>query len=1494
MNGYQYGYQHEFEINYDLRPYLPDIYIGNSIYNSSDSINNNTDISINSSIFIFNINRNLDDPVNDPGYLLFGIKKEGVNYDFPSLNYFYYNKNINGSSPYKSSLPIYDLNNNLRKLLSKIGYNILEINTEQFEYRELLVYDSITNLKSNVIYIYFNFNLLVPPTLTNYNKYASTTYSNNKYWNIIIYPYIETNSNPYIQSDVSYEYTLNNSDKSDQKVIETINFDDRETIKYYDKIDYKNFENTNLTMNPNTNIQTLRNYSLNINNYNNYMCNHKDKKVVYFNLNEISKIFYANSEYAEKNKNSYTEIYLNNKHINNYKCYSNNVNRYSYSFDNKISNLNFISIPNKNYSCYNYDYITNSTLYQQFINYYVNSYYDYNYYLNNNQNSLTEVNISLYKIFININPKIIDANYLLDNVITRITPLFSDSNILEFGNGNKKLQLFIFNDIKPTELYYINKYKIEYEFPNDDGDKLFTYVIILGIVFYNSSKINILNLNKTTTTNDLTFVNYTLVENTVSLSPTIFNPNKELLIYEKMININLTNIKKYMYTLNYSFLSQYSNQNNFIQFTNFYSMIQNEELNLKTVNGTYYSNTINIKMLRVNNFIKNFLNINDNFNNFRFIGSNIKSYLNYSILYDENIISKDENKCNNDCYCNYDYKNTTCTNTDEQITIDENNYIEYFTYFPKISSDYTDSPNYSGKYYENFEKTNDNNFMVLPSGKYIKFNFINYVSSYPDLVDENFVKSIKNIYDITQYNFSLLIKIPFNIDQDNNFYCSNPKYFWSNQYSANIGGNNSNIYLVLTDSNCIPFTFKGVYDDCTEKSNGLIYAIKLFTYNNYISENLKLSVVINLFFNKYLNFTQLIFLTESYVLYSDTNNVLWNLNESFLKLHNFTNLKEIINYDFKRFKNCYVKSDIENQFDNFNYKILQNLIENKYELNNLRYDIKILIYISNLIKTTTLMKKIYSYLEIIRTNMMMGFFKNDLIIEIVKYNTMIISDLYSVNYYLQITGGTFDTTVYESVSRINLIGINHSLENINNYQSECIYVINYSKNKLDFLLGLFGTQVKNIKNLYYNIYSQIYNLVSDELINDFINLEVLNDIDNFISNTNRSIFDNYVKLKNNENLLLDQIGAYLKILTLNLTKIDELFNLANLMAGNNFNDLPDLNKQVVKNTYIYNTSCYVTCTGIPVFNIKNFLSDTKEIILYSKDEINNSTSYKSYQRAYDQGIIVYIDNTINYFSDIINEIVNIKNLNINIYDPEQIGIFYNLLTEFNSNFNSFFNILIDNQINIFMEYDELYKSFIILYNSCQEYLLFVRIWNDFMSVDLNLFTNIFVNEDLYKIIKIDTFYDFLNKTILNFNNLIVNKDPTTLIIYLEKILIYVTDNYNNSLKSYIINQINLMINVLEEQINTGILPTIPTIMFGSYYIIPYSDLLLFKENFLPASFNFLKNLLSTINSIDQLNGTIFDTYYNDPEVNSVYVNALGYTYLSTPFKYININNVNIT
>ena len=99
-----------------------------------------------------------------------------------------------------------------------------------------------------------------------------------------------------------------------------------------------------------------------------------------------------------------------------------------------------------------------------------------------------------------------------------------------------------------------------------------------------------------------------------------------------------------------------------------------------------------------------------------------------------------------------------------------------------------------------------------------------------------------------------------------------------------------------------------------------------------------------------------------------------------------------------------------------------------------------------------------------------------------------------------------------------------------------------------------------------------------------------------------------------------------------------------------------------------------------------------------------------------------------------------------------------------------------------------------------------------------------------------------------------------------------------------------MIGQLKNNINHGIPITIDIIDYGSYYILAYQDLLLFKGTFTWASFNFNKYTLQMINPVNQLNSEIFATYYTDPNINDFYKQALNYTYLSTPFKYININN----
>ena len=67
--------ENKIEVQIDTRPYLPDIFLKNNIYTSCDGLNYNNYISIDQSIFIFNLNSNYDliSQYNDPGYLLYGI-----------------------------------------------------------------------------------------------------------------------------------------------------------------------------------------------------------------------------------------------------------------------------------------------------------------------------------------------------------------------------------------------------------------------------------------------------------------------------------------------------------------------------------------------------------------------------------------------------------------------------------------------------------------------------------------------------------------------------------------------------------------------------------------------------------------------------------------------------------------------------------------------------------------------------------------------------------------------------------------------------------------------------------------------------------------------------------------------------------------------------------------------------------------------------------------------------------------------------------------------------------------------------------------------------------------------------------------------------------------------------------------------------------------------------------------------------------------------------
>lgn len=1477
--------KHDFKINYDFRPYLPDIFVKSDKYNSCDAVNNNTNSDINIMIFVININRPLLSQYNDPNYMLYGLKDPNApeEYEFPSLNFFspFLDININKSIIVDSTTNI--ITEEAKNILNLIGYNLININENEFEFSILDISENISINKYKIYYFYFNL-INYDSEQVNYNKYNTSLFYNNLTHNVLIYPF---NDNKIVKyTSVNIKKYLNNITKSsNKKSILNVDFDNREIIKYYEKIDYKHFENTNFTMNEKTNLETLKNYSLNIKNFVEYTKKtniENDSQIINVSLNEISKLFYYSTNYNLKNKKTYTLTELNKIHINNNNINSNQNNRYSYTMNNKMSNINEFDINSKKYSIYYYTTNTfESSLYQQTINYYLNFYYNIVNINKNDSNQMLKLNILLHKILVFINPKIIDLNYLLNNVNISIIPLFKESNTLEFGKDEDKLNLYIIGDIIQTTIYYVNKYKITFEFVDELYDIKFSYIIILNIVFYNESYFSILDINNTSDT-PLAYVNYTCIEESVTLIPSIYSLYKNLMdnyiFFYNTLNSydNDNNINNYYWNINYSGKKVEKTSNEIINMYNFYSIIPNINTNLKTQTNQYYNNVINVLKNQLNNYIKKFINIEKKYLSYTYTINKIKKYINQATLYDETIIT-------------------------DSTSI---KYIEYYNYFPKISNEYqTEINNYIGKYYQVLDNTNNNlnmsSFVILPSGKYIKFNYINYKSlQYPTdpTIIEDFVKSIKTIDTMNDYYYSLFVMLPLNIEQDNEFQCViDEKFPNPTTYSMGIGGNKTSMYLVLTDKNGIPFNFYSQNEmNRMNGMEGIIFGIKLYNYNNYISPNLKLGIIPNLYITQYLNLNEFVILMENFSDYSDNNNVLWDINNSYLKLHNFNSLKEIILYDYKRFKTTQDINSIKEQYLKFNYKTLQTLYENKVQLNYLRYDIKILIYVSNLYKIMKLIQKIYSYYEIVKTNVMLGFNNNEYVINLIKYNSGIVSNLFQINYNLAITSGNFETLIYTYITKMYEIDENITLNEIVLQQANCIYIINYSLNKLPSILNLVISTVSETNNLYHNLYYQIFEQIVIENINYLIQEQIIYDIDNFTNTTSITVFDGIlpnVEL-HKKKLFLKQINAYLKLIAFNTNKIDELYNLVQLMGDYN------LDSKVVKNDYIYNTTCYTTKTNIPKFKIVSFLENTIELI-NKLSIVSNNPNYKIYQKSISQGIITFATNTIKYLKELIDTIIgiyiflkNLPGIGINIYDPIQIGNFYTLLNLFISNYIGFFNILFQNKINIFYEYKNLKIMFDNFFYSCEEFLLYICLKNDFINENTLLISeNIFINEDLYKIIKTDVFNDFCIKTIKNIDNLVIFKNPQLTKIYLEKIKSDIEKKPIIYINIQTIKIINEMLLELENDIISST-STNNFINYGSYYIIPYQDLLLLKDEFNWASFNFKQDIIDIIKNVNNVNLSINTYYYDNQEITDFYKQALNYSYLETPYNYININNTN--
>ena len=1466
----------------DISPYLPDIFLKNDIYSSADQIDYNTTIMLNNTIFIFNIyysppsGGGLDpSQYDDPNYLLYGVYNRLYPiYDIPSLCFFtpvLNNKNYvvitDETYTKKSEVPSILIN-----LLYKIGYNSNKINYDYFHYMILECYDRASSSFTTVLYFYFS---LIDNISIDYNYFNSTIYynnisstNNNNYWNVLIYPYTDPSSlhiliNTNKNSNITYlpDNYLSNSTNN----IKPLSFNNTDIIKYIEKIDYKYMENNINLLNKNNKINLLKNYSINIKNYNEFI-NSIENSSIFISNNEINKLYFENLDYENKHLNTYTLTKLNNNYINNNISYCNNDKKYSFTMNNKLAN---IKSKNK-YSCYNYDIINIPSIYQITKNYNINSYIDVTKEnLNTNNELLFITNCNLYKILLLIDPHIINTSYILqDTVITSIDNLYQNNNKLIFGTDLDKVDLYFVNNLINTDIYYINKYKITYTTDLSDGSTV-KYIIMLSIIFYNGNNINITNLYATADTPQLGFISYTNEDCSITLSPTISYNNKvndNNIINRRILQYALYDLKKYSYNINYSSISNVINTFNNYYSSNFYFCVTNFIPNIIIYNDDNTKNTSNnqldIVINKVNNLVKNIININRNISNFKFDIGTSKTLLVLSTLLDSNI---------------------------------ESSYIYNYSYFPKIIPEKS-LPNTINTYkMNNYHQVNSNNNLIynnnlvkVPAGNYKVIQYYNLfnnndLSSTPSIKFDNIVKTINTYESFYQNNFCLMIKLPDNINVDDQFYNENYKNdYYNDNYSSNIGYSKTSIYMVMCYAGIVT---NGIY----VTTENIIYGLEIFnSYNDITDTNTgnKFKIKMNLLINNYINFYQMNFYAEIFNTYNEQDNLILDVNNLYQNLYPTTYLKDVVYYDFYRFQNDFDYNNITLQYVSFDITISNNLYWNKYYLYQLQINKNRLIYIFNSIKNLFLSLKNLTYLKQILNNNLLGNNNNNNIylIELIQNNVKLSNIINYNNYELNITYSTNNYIIQNILNDITTININTSTETINTYIKNMNYVINYFNLKINYVKNDFNITHNNIINFNYldygiktNEFINISNELNNLLINFIVKLDVFNLIYNNIYNStfNNDIIQNNINNPTFTNLLINSIINYILIILLNSNKIDELYNLLNLIYYNQKFDIINYEyyQNTIKNNYIYNTNYYNNNMHIQNFNYFSFLADLKKTIYHYSNSSNinitdlpyttNKTSeiYIIYKKCINDGVIKFIDNVVLFFQLINEQIIGIYKFiynidlgslpKINIYDNQNISNLYYLLSQFKNNVDNMYNIITSNNINIFEDFVPAVNFLNSYYSDINEYLLYIQLYNDINNINLS---STIISEDILNILNINEIYAQIKISIETVYKLYNLSDLEIIKEYLKQL------NLNIIIKDITLHDI---------------------IVFNDFNIVQ-------NDNF--PIFNFNKNLLIAIQKMNDLTSSIFEYYYDTDNID-FYKQYINYNYITSPLLYVNIQNI---
>jgi hypothetical protein len=1503
----------KFNMRVDLAPYTPDPFLKDKIYQSMDKVDYTSYISANSTIFVFNIDCQNDATLfsyyNDPGYLLYGIRKAVGSgtylYRLPST--FFFNDTLSITSltqrlPYtvtsSSTVPTLPI----KTLISQIGYDINFLNETFFYYAELECTDDALDrlVKKKVIYLFFSIKNL---SSINYNDYNSTVYYEDKFRNVYIYPYIQipTATIGGLNRNFNVLFNITDTRTVSNRFIESIDFDDREITKYYEKIDYKYMEREDYYTNKTNKMDLLKSLSKNYESFQDFYLSSLNEEDLMISSNEISMVYYNNINYEETNKNSYTSRNLNNLYINSNNSLSGKDKKFSFSLDNKLNYVKkYISDTGFRYNPYNSTILNVPSIYQLSKNYYINGYVDLTKYNSADTNNLLyTINAYLFKVLSLINPQIISLTYLTSPTVTlTINNLFSNSNNLTFGFANEKITLYFKGEPLLINTYYINKFKINFRFPIANND-FANYIIILGICFYNGKNINLLNYDITRNTDDLGYTLYTNQDCTLSLNSHIYNLNKRLKICQEK-EVFLYDIKKSNYFLNYlseDLQEETGNVNNFL-LTNFYTFIPNFNRIRENTTNQVISNLQDITAIKINNFIKNLININSNYYVFKNNSFKSKTFMTYDFLYDLNL------------------QNSTT------------NLVYNFTYLPKILQ-YEYLPLNIDKYkvYKRFPE-NIENIVTLPAGYYKVFRFTNYFPlntfSTQSVENDKLVLTINTIDAFLLNNFCLLVKLPNGSFVEDKFFVDlqdtgKGGYYIDSNYIFNMASAQTEIYLAVSDSN------GNIY----QTTKNIIYAYKMFDqYNSTNGTNLlgsKYKIKSICYVSSYLNFYQFAF---NFILFNDyveKNSLLIDLQNISLEIHNTKYLKEIVNYDFKRFNYVTDLTKIGNQYNNYKIEITEKLGFSKRIVLIMNDIIENTIFIFNSNKIINLCRKIKNYLLLIKNYQLQKNINFDYLINFINYNASQCLELTFINYDLDTSYCINNYGIQDLFSKLITLSKNATLEEV----IESIYQIEVTityfqlkisltiKNILEFMEQITVLNVENNNDII-GFINKINFIIENYTLNlvlvDSINL----DIDKLDNSTLRSLlstmFSSYTMLQ--IDILVTTIISYIRIIFYNTNKIDELINTLRLIYNDQSVDgiFPDFNNNVVKNSFIYNTTYYNSNLQINNFNFNKFLFDLATVITYLSDPLNSGVDASAlYKKAISSGVLETISKAGDTFTELCQKIIGIykyvSDINTgilpkyNIFNENNIGYMLYLLTLFKKYINDLNNIIISNDILLFLEFESiiLYMNYFI--NSVTEYLYYVQlvmVFRQFNSFAIVGGTT-YVPEDILKILSIDEIYILFKNIIETIFKLVEGSDQSLINNILQqdfesmsnirlsspdteiKKMLDILKKFNygnvsvyNLLKSYVLESYIVVKEVKDFS------KIINKLEFQGDNIVVLQDFNILYDNFAFSSFNFDSDIIEIINYYNNYKLSSLNYYYQTPDI-EFYKQAINYNFVKYTF-----------